>query len=269
MLHDIGHPPFGHAGEDALQECLADDGGFSHNQFALTLVCELEHPYPQFPGLNLSREILESQQGRSQKQHSSGAWLEAQVVDVADSITYDAHDVDDAVKLGLLPLDQLMSLPIIRQCHQQVLDRYGPLAGRKLRRALVHELIDTQVGDVVQTSRAVLQQRNFADAEEARSDEPAIGASPSCQQEKEQLESFLYRRVYRHPKLIVERGRAQQQLRALFQYLVDHPSSLPARFRARAELLGTRQAAADYLAGMTDRYCRQQYRRCLRQRNDP
>lgn len=182
LLHDLGHPPFGHAGEDALQECLADNGGFSHNRFALTLVCELEHPNPRFPGLNLSREVLESQQGRSHKpqnthspqspQNSSGAWLEAQVVDVADSITDDAHDVDDAVAL-------------------------------------------------------------------------------------------VYQRVYRHPQVVAERLQAQRQLRVLFQHLVDRPASLPALFQTRAEQVGRPQAVADYVAGMTDRYCLQQYRRLV------
>ena len=264
LLHDIGHPPFGHAGEDALQECLEDEGGFSHNQFALTLVRELEHPYPEFPGLNLTREVLESQLGRSQKSERSDAgWLEAQVVDVADSITYDAHDVDDAVQLGLLQLEELQSLALVRQCQQSVANRFGLLQGKKLRRTLVHELIDQQVGNVVRTSRRLLQQRAFRNAHEARSAGMSITTSSDCQQQKEALEAFLYERVYRHPQMVQERQQAQQQLRALFQYLVRHPSELPSRFAARAEHVGPRRAVADYLAGMTDRYCLQQFRRLV------
>jgi dGTPase len=264
LLHDIGHPPFGHAGEDALQECLKAEGGFSHNRFALTLVRELEHPYPQFPGLNLTHEVLESQVGRSQKSNRLDAgWLEAQVVDVADSITYDAHDVDDAVQLGLLQLEELQPLPLIRDCHESVIDRFGPLQGKKLRRALVHELIDRLVGDVVRTSRVVLQQRAFRDAKQARGAEVSIVASLDCQQQQKALEALLYRRVYRHPQTVQERQQAQQQLRALFQYLVDHPSQMPARFVARATQVGERRAVADYLAGMTDRYCLQQFRRLV------
>ena len=117
LLHDIGHPPFGHAGEDALNECLADHGGFSHNAFALTLVRELERPYPHYPGLNLTCEVLESQAYRRHKESAaSQPLLEAQVVDVADSITYDAHDVDDAVKLGLLNIEQLLEVPWVAEC---------------------------------------------------------------------------------------------------------------------------------------------------------
>lgn len=273
LLHDLGHPPFGHAGEDALQECLADDGGFSHNRFALTLVCELEHPNPRFPGLNLSREVLESQQGRSQKtqnpqgpqnpQNPSGAWLEAQVVDVADSITYDAHDVDDAVALELLPLEDLQQLPLMAQCQQHVTDHYGPLHGKRLRRALVHQMIDAQVGDVVRTSLTALQPRGFQNAQAARRAGVTVAVSPGLQQQKQELEAFLYQRVYRHPQVVAERLQAQRQLRVLFQHLVDRPASLPALFQTRADQVGRRQAVADYVAGMTDRYCLQQYRRLV------
>ncbi len=264
LLHDLGHPPFGHAGEDALQECLADDGGFSHNRFALTLVCELEHPNPRFPGLNLTREVLESQQGRSQKPHSpAGAWLEAQVVDVADSITYDAHDVDDAVALELLLLEDLQQLPLIHQCQQYVTTRYGSLHGKKLRRALVHQLIDAQVGDVVQTSLTTLQQRGFDSAAAARRAGVTVTGSAGVQQQKQELEAFLYQRVYRHPQVVAERQQAQRQLRILFERLVARPDILPALFQTRAQQLGPRQAVADYVAGMTDRYCLQQFRRMV------
>ena len=165
LLHDIGHPPFGHAGEDALSECLEDDGGFSHNRFALTLVDELERPYPTFPGLNLSREVLDGQLGRAMKrQVDQHPLLEAQVVDIADSITYDAHDVDDAVKLSLLTIDQLKEVPLISECLQRIGERFGQLHGKALRRTLVHELIDSQVSNVLSISQDSLSDQQFASA---------------------------------------------------------------------------------------------------------
>jgi dGTPase len=171
--------------------------------------------------------------------------------------------VDDAVQLGLLRLEDLQSLSLVRQCQQSVADRFGPLQGKKLRRTLVHELIDQQVGNVVRTSRAVLQQRAFRNARQARAAGVSITTSSDCQQQREALEAFLYERVYRHPQMVQERQQAQQQLRALFQYLVRHPSALPSRFAIRAEHVGHRRAVADYLAGMTDRYCLQQFRRFI------
>ena len=150
-------------------ECLRDDGGFSHNQFALTLVRELEHPYPRFAGLNLTREVLEAQIGRANKQSRERTpLLEAQVVDIADSITYDAHDVDDAVKLELLTIEQLKDIPLVADCLRRIDDRIGPLSGKILRRALVHELIDYQVGNVISTSVKAIDAQRIESAKQAR-----------------------------------------------------------------------------------------------------
>lgn len=169
LFHDIGHPPFGHAGEDALNECLADCGGFSHNRYALTIAEELEVRYQSFPGLNLTHEVLESQAARIDKQAAGAApLLEAQVVDVADSMTYDAHDTDDSVKLELVTIDELAEIPLIRETVGRVHRRFGTLRGELLRKAVVHELIDRQVTDVLQTAGRVLSQRRFESADEAR-----------------------------------------------------------------------------------------------------
>ena len=153
LFHDIGHPPFGHAGEDALNECLEHVGGFSHNRFALTLAAELEVRYPDFPGLNLTREVLDGQGRRAEKidgeladdDQSLAPLLEVQVVDVADSITYDAHDADDAVKLGLVTLDALLQVPLVHEAAERIQARHGQLDATMLRQTIVHELIDVQV----------------------------------------------------------------------------------------------------------------------------
>ena len=169
LLHDIGHPPFGHAGEEVLHEWLLaeDTNGFSHNDFALTLVEELEQRYPDFPGLNLTYEVLGGQQRRVDKSRSAESpLLEVQVVDQADSIAYNAHDVDDAVELGWLRLEELLELPIMAKCLQSVVQRFGGLAGATLRRALVHELVNLQVAHLIYES-----QQKLLDSE----DQPAVG----------------------------------------------------------------------------------------------
>ncbi len=262
LFHDIGHPPFGHAGEDALNDCLRDAGGFSHNRYALVIAGELEVRYQSFPGLNLTIEVLESQASRIDKRAvDQRPLLEAQVVEAADSMTYDAHDTDDAVKLGLVRLDELAEIPLIRDTIQRVHDRFGSLRGKLLRKAVVHELIDRQVTDVLQTTGPALERHAFASAEMARDSGFRIEPSPRLAAEKEQLEACLYDRVYRHPQLMAVRGRAKQQLQAMFTGYCRRPALLPQKFRDRGEAIGIARSVGDYLAGMTDRYCEQQYER--------
>jgi len=260
LFHDIGHPPFGHAGEDALNNCLADCGGFSHNRYALTIAEELEIRYQSFPGLNLSHEVLESQATRVDKQAvGNSPLLEAQVVDVADSMTYDAHDTDDSVKLELVTIDELAEIPLIRETVGRVHQRFGTLRGDLLRKAVVHELIDRQVTDVLQTAGQVLSQRRFESADEARRSGYRMVPSSDLAEQKAELESFLYQRVYRHPRLVEVRRCAQDRLHAMFLGYCRRSALLPPEFRARAELVGIGRTVGEYLAGMTDRYCVQQY----------
>jgi dGTPase len=261
LLHDIGHPPFGHAGEAALGECLHDEGGFSHNQYALTVVEELERRYERFPGLNLSREVLESQSTRTTKTSGRmGPLLEAQVVEAADSITYDAHDVDDAVKIGFVPLAELLDIPLVTHCVERVTDRSGMLSGSLLRKAVVHELIDYQVGSVLAASLKGLKEHGFRDSQQARQSDFRIGPGAELAERKRELETFLQQRVYRHPDLIRVRTEAQQMLRRMFGLLLDRFELMPEPFRQHATRVGRKRAVAHYLAGMTDGYCEQQYR---------
>ncbi len=267
-LHDLGHPPFGHAGEDALNECLGEEGGFSHNRFALTLVEELEQRYPSFPGLNLSYEVLEGQRSRVKHPARQLTLLtvtpplwETQVVDAADSITYDAHDTDDALKLGLVTMDELREIPLIRELTGALEDRFGPLEVKRLRKALVHELINRQVTSVLEAVEQFLATHSPANAEEARRSEFRFAVDGDLARRKRELESFLYERVYRHPELIAVRREAQGRLQTMFHRLVDNPKRLPPKFQIRAERVGVPRAVGDYLAGMTDRYCDEQFRR--------
>lgn len=260
LFHDIGHPPFGHAGEDALDECLRDHGGFSHNQYGLTIAEELESRYHELPGLNLTFEVLDGQTVRANKQALGlEPLLEVQLVDAADSVTYDAHDVDDAVKLDLVTLDEFAETPLVRESLRQVRESGGSFSVDRLRKAVVYNLIDRQVTDVLEHSAMELSQRQFADAHEARESSFRISVSPALTEQKQELEAFLYERVYRHPELVRMRGEAQRRLSRLFAEFAERPDRLPDRYRQRAEEVGLHRSIGDYLAGMTDRYCDQLY----------
>jgi dGTPase len=262
LFHDIGHPPFGHAGEEALDRCLRAQGGFSHNRQALTIARELETRYQRFPGLNLTHEVLDGQAARAAGQGAPPARpLEVQTVDVADSITYDAHDTDDAVKLGLVTLGELAEIPLIAETIRAVRHQYTALRGSLLRKAVVHALLDCQVSDVLRTAGPSLRAAGFASAEQAMQSDFRLGPSRELAAKKRELEDFLYHRVYRHEQLVTVRAMAQEKLRTLFELLVEHPDWLPVKFQRRTAEVGRKRSIGDYLAGMTDRFCETQFQR--------
>lgn len=253
LLHDIGHPPFGHAGEEALDEFLSGDGGFSHNQFALTIVEELEQRYPQYPGLNLTYEVLGGQRRRVDKSvQQVTPLLEVQIVDLADSMTYDAHDIDDAVELGWLTLDELRALPIIAACEHSVGERFGQLQAAPLRRAIVHELINLQVAHLIHEAEQQLSEHEGCSAEEVSRAGVHLGIPSLLAGEKAELERFLYERLYRHEDLMQARRRAQAQIIELGEVYARDPRKMPEPFCDRADSVGPRRAAADCIGAMTD-----------------
>ena len=260
LFHDIGHPPFGHAGEDALNECLRDHGGFSHNRHALTIAEELEVRYHNFPGLNLTKEVLAGQAVRADKANAAlRPLLEVQLVDAADSITYDAHDADDAVKLGLVSLEELADVPLIREVIERVKDRFTDLTPGIERQLIVHELIDYQVSDVLRHCAEYLADAQLRSSQEARQAPFRISASEQLSDNKAKLERFLYERVYRHPKLIRVRSEAQTRLHQMFAGYCKQPELLPEQFKLRGPEVGVERSIGEYIAGMTDRYCNDQF----------
>jgi len=259
LAHDIGHPPFGHSGEDVLDQCLAGEGGFNHNRQALRIVELLEHRYPEFPGLNLTAEVLAGQQHRTEKSSGATPPLEVQVVDAADSVAYDTHDVDDALELGLLQLEQLLEVPLWREAAQRVVARHGHLQGIVLRRAVLHELIDWLVSDLLHCSQSELEKSQPATPAETKSLGVAVFPSPDLAAKKSELEKFLYDRVYRHPTVMKERRQAQSALQRMFERIAAQPKRLPERFRIVADQAGVARATCDYLATMTDRFALQKY----------
>jgi dGTPase len=273
LAHDLGHPPFGHSGEDVLNECLADTGGFNHNAQALRICELLETSYRDFPGLNLSLEILDGQRRRSQKAVASTATsgsdshlsplLEVQVVDIADSIAYDAHDADDALELGLLDVDQLLEVPLWRESRERVLDRARIADNRQMLRAIVHELIDWQVSDVIENSQSQLADSRILSTQDVGRSPILISASPTLSEKKAILERFLFDNVYRHPALLNQRAESQHALREIFDHLVQHSEHLPPKFLRIADSDGLPRAVGDYLAGMTDRFACEEHARLL------
>jgi dGTPase len=260
LLHDIGHPPFGHCGEDALNECLADFGGFSHNRFAITLVEEIEQRYTTTPGLNLSDEVLAGQKHRSEKDSAGNRLppiLEVQLVDCADSIAYDAHDVDDALKLGLITFSQLRSLSLVRRAMEAV-DDIAPQRQNE-RQLLVHALIDLQIDDFIETNQARLREVRDFDSLAVRELGMKLHGSFDLETEKKDLEKFLFANVYRHPKLQEVRQRAATRVKQLYKHLTAYPERLPARFQQRAGRLGVELAVGHYIGGMTDRFFDETY----------
>jgi dGTPase len=253
LAHDLGHPPFGHAGEDVLNECLADQGGFNHNQHALRLVEELEIRYQDFPGLNLSHEVLEGQRYRTMKEDAAQTpLLEIQVVDAADSVAYDSHDVDDALELGLISFESLAEIPLWQEATSRVQLRWTNLDPERLRRAVIHELIDLQVSDLISQNCRWVGELHSIDA--VRSSAKRIGFCKELSDKKQELERFLFDSVYRHPRVLEIRDDAQAALDEMFRTFVAQPEQLPEHFQTRIGSTGLPRTVADYLAGMTDRF---------------
>lgn len=292
LAHDLGHPPFGHSGEHALDECLQGQGGFNHNSQALRICERLEMRYPGFPGLNLTREVLEGQQQRAEKKpgarstehgalsrehgvkpqssrsdsspHApcsmlSSPLLEVQIVDAADSIAYDAHDADDALEVGLLNLNDLLEIPLWHEASERIGRRLGRLDDRYRRRAIVHEVIDWQVSDVLSVVRTELESRKIASVSDVRKSPIVVQPSTALAEKKSGLERFLFDAVYHHPTVLAKRSHAQQLLREMFLVLTKTPELLPAKFHRIAESEGVPRAVGDYLAGMTDRFAFDQH----------
>lgn len=259
LLHDIGHPPYGHSGEDALDECLSDHGGFSHNQFALDLVQTLEIRYTTYPGLNLSRELLAGQDFRITHAGCTPS-LEVQVVDLADSLAYNAHDVDDALALGLLKFEQLSQLELVQTAVEYGKERGHARTQLGSRKSLVHSLIDVQVADLLAVANEKLEQLDGLDSRSVRELGTCLEMSPAIASQREQLSQFLFEHVYRHATLCEIRSHAASRVKQLYDKLIAQPQILPHRFQLLAEENGIQRAVGQYIGGMTDRMCDRQFR---------
>jgi dGTPase len=190
--------------------------------------------------------------------------LEVQIVDAADSIAYDSHDADDALEIGLLELGELLEVPLWCEAAARVRQRFVSLDDRQLRRAIVHELINWQVGELLDVAEQQLEAGRIATPAGVRRAPFLAVPPPAIAEWKHGLEAFLFERVYRHPSLLASRGEAQQALREMFNLLANYPDRMPSKFAARVATDGVRRAVADYLAGMTDRFALEEHCRLVR-----
>ncbi|NJR79559.1 deoxyguanosinetriphosphate triphosphohydrolase [Sphingomonas corticis] len=284
LAHDIGHPPFGHAGEDALKAAMgergADAGGFDHNGHTLRTLMRIERPYPRWPGLNLTWETLEGlakhngpcaappwalAAADAEAALALHSWpsLEAQVAALADDIAYDNHDIDDGVRAGLLTLEQIQAVPLVARGWADVRTRFSDCAPAMLRGELVRTQIGAMVNDLIADSRARLAASGVRSVDDVRAAGRAlIGFSDAMAGEERVLKRFMYANLYHHPRQLEAAAAAQEVVAGLFAAYRADPALLPEEWRARlpAEEPWVSRHVADFIAGMTDRYAVARYR---------
>ncbi len=271
LMHDVGHPPFGHAGETALDACMKDDGGFEHNRHGLRIAEELEYRYPDFPGLNLSYEVLEAQAMHSKRRDAPevqaylGAGqplLEAQVVDAADSLAYTCHDVDDALSVGLITPEQLSEVPFWARTVERVRQKHRQVLPEQFQPTVIRALIDWQVTDLLEQTRQNVRAARVRTVADVRAAGRAlVEPGPEVRPLKAALARFLHAHVYRHYRVMRMAHKGQRMVEWLFAEFCRHPDQLPPRYGQRAQQGCPRQTVCDYLAGMTDRYAQDEYLR--------
>ena len=272
LAHDLGHPPFGHGGEDALNAGLADAGGFDHNAHTLRLVTALENPYPDFDGLNLTWEALEGlakhngpvtapswAMAEADRGFSLGldSWpsLEAQVAAIADDIAYDNHDIDDGLRAGILQLDALLAVPLVGRHWDAVEARHPGLPLDKKVKALVRDGIGTMVGDVLSETRRRVSEAGVTTIGEVREAGRAlVGFSSAMATDERALKRHLYDHLYNSEALTPIRIEAQRIVADLVQCMRDEPDHLPAGWQRGPGEIGRLRGIGDYIAGMTDRF---------------
>jgi dGTPase len=272
LAHDLGHSPFGHKGEMALNQLLKSHGGFEHNRQSLRVVEELEQKYPAFPGLNLSWEVREglakhetSYDHPAEREgfHAKSASLEAQVANLADEVTYYSHDLDDGLDSGLLSEQRLNhGVRIWRQSARTVEKEYGELPEECRRYFIIRCIIDGQVRDVVTTTeKRILDSRVRSADDVRRQAESLVQYSAKRRELNLELRDYLYRNLYYNPVVHEPNQRAVRMMEQLFNHYLEHPSELGAQSRKRIRKIGLHRAVCDYIAGMTDRYVIQEHQR--------
>ena len=275
LAHDLGHTPFGHAGQDALNECMRDLGGFEHNLQSLRVVDELEERYAEFPGLNLTFETREGI-----LKHCSAAnarrlgelglrfierrqpSLEAQVANLADEIAYNNHDVDDGLRAGLIDIEELRELAIFRRQYLLVTERYPGLSTRRLVHEVVRRMIDFVVSDLIDSTTLALVDAEPASVDDVRRHpEPLLRFGDQVRAEHLELKRYLRERLYKHYRVLRMTTKARRVIRELFEALLADVALMPEehqqaarRFEAEDGPSGRARAVADYIAGMTDRF---------------
>ena len=280
LSHDLGHTPFGHAGQDALNACMQAYGGFEHNLQSLRVVDWLENSYAEFSGLNLSFETREGILKHCAVKHAvalgdvgerfiykTQPTLEAQLTNLADEIAYNNHDIEDGLRSGLISLEQLQAVPVFAREYQAVIQCYPTLQGHQLIRETLRGLIGSMVTDLIESSRAALQASGVVTLADVRKQaKPLMCYSDTLHQEKTVLKRFLRDNLYYHPKVYRMSWRAQRIIQALFAAYMQDSRLLSPKYQNFAREYesvdgeaGRARAIADFIAGMTDRYAMHEY----------
>ncbi len=277
LAHDLGHTPFGHAGQDELNACMRefapDAGGFEHNLQSLRVVDELEERYALFNGLNLCFETREGILKHCSLAHAkllgevgerfiarTQPSLEAQLANLADEIAYNNHDIDDGLRSGLLTVEQMQAVPIFARHYAEVLQAWPDIAQRRAVSETIRRMINTLITDVTVTTAALLARAAPVDADAARRSGPLVAFSGAIRQEADDLKKFLFENLYRHFKVMRMTNKARRIVRELFSAFIHEPRLLPPDYRRGDDQVQAR-AIADYIAGMTDRYAIREHHR--------
>ncbi len=288
LAHDLGHTPFGHAGEEALNAAMARFGGFSHNDHTLRILTRLERRYAEFDGLNLTWEALEGTVKHNGPLRGPGIerpvpptiaeydrrhplaldtfpGAEAQVAALADDIAYNNHDIDDGLRAGLFAIDDLVEVPLVGPVFHEVAARYPGLEEARLIHEGIRRMIDRMVRDLIAETRSRLGESRVGSADEVRAlTAPIVAFSAEMRQNDRALKDFLYERMYRHYRVNRMSSKARRVVRDLFAFYLAEPECLPGEWRGLAagpDDPQTARVAADYLAGMTDRYALDEHHR--------
>ena len=276
LAHDLGHTPFGHAGQDALNACMKAYGGFEHNFQSLRVVDLLEERYAAFDGLNLCFEtregILKHCSAEKARQlgelgerflHDRRPSLEAQIANLADEIAYNNHDVDDGLRSGLITLEQLSAVPLVAKHLQQVKSAYPALPERRVVHETVRRMINTLVTDLIRQSETNIAAQQLNTLEDVRNAPPLIAFSPEVKELQRELKSFLHINLYRHFLVLRMSAKAQRIINDLFAVFIADNRLLPPQFQQHDGQADAQRArvVADYIAGMTDRYAIREHRR--------
>ena len=292
LAHDLGHTPFGHAGQDALNACMGEWGGFEHNLQSLRVVDVLELRYPHFDGLNLSFETREGILKHCSREHAqmleaaepAGVGqrfllrqqpsLEAQLCNLADEIAYNAHDIDDGVRSGLITLEQLQDIPLFDRYREQALAEFPQLGDARNHRRLLYDairrMLSAQVYDVIQATQAALELSKPGHVDDVRSMPVLVRFGEAMRKESHDLKRFLFHNLYRHRRVVQTTDQAKQVVRDLFAMYLAQPQEMKPAYADRVAMVGDARGrarvVADFIAGMTDRYASREHERLTGQR---
>lgn len=275
LAHDLGHTPFGHAGQSTLNECMRDHEGFEHNLQSLRIVDLLEQKYAAFPGLNLSFEAREGILKHCSKRHArhlgelgqrfldrSFPSAEAQLANLADEIAYNNHDVDDGLRAGLLDWSALCEIPLFGRFAKQAEQQCGSASPKQMRHEVIRRMINYLVVDLTTESDRRLREGGYQHVDDVRQAGASVVAySDHAMAESQELKRFLHAELYNHHRVLRSTRKAQSLLKGIFDIYVGHPELLSPELRKAADQYGLHRAVADYLAGMTDRYAMDEYER--------